>query len=185
MSTRREVAEALRTLVSGVEPLARETGFVRRRSKLSGVQFVRTLVFGWLADPDIPLEGLCQVAASLGVRISPQGLEQRFTPRAANFLRRVLERALATLASIRAEPALLPVLARFTGVFVSDCTVIGLPGALAATWPGCGNASTPATSRAALKVAVRLELRRGSLHGPVLCPGRTHDRAAPDPGPGG
>lgn len=183
MRTIRDAASALRTMLTAVEPLGRETGFVRRRSKLSGVRFVQTLVFGWLADPDIPLEGLCQVAASLGVRISPQGLEQRFTPQAAHFPRRVLEQALATLASVRAEPVLLPVLARFTAVFVSDCTVIRLPGALAATWPGCGNASTPAPSSAALKASVRLELRRGTLHGPALCPGRTHDRAAPEPGP--
>jgi hypothetical protein len=183
MRTIRETARALRALWSTVEPLARETGFVQRRSKLSGVHFVQTLVFGWLADPDLPLTGLCQVAASLGVRISPQGLEQRFTPQAAALLRRVLEQALAILASIRPEPVLLPVLARFTAVFVSDCTVIGLPGALAATWPGCGNASTPAARSAALKAAVRLELRRGSLYGPSLCAGRTHDRAAPEPGP--
>src|SRR4029078_4865562 len=25
--------------------------------------------------------------------------------------------------------------------------------------------------------------RRGTLHGPLLCPGRTHDQAAPTPGP--
>jgi hypothetical protein len=183
MSTIRDVAEALRTMLTTVEPLARETQFVRRRSKLTGVRFVQTLVFGWLADPDLPLEGLCQVAASLGVRISPQGLEQRFTAQAATFLRRVLEQALAILARVRTEPALLPLLDRFVAVYVTDCTTIGLPGALAATWPGCGNASTPAASSAALKAAVRLELRRGTLHGPTLCPGRTHDRAAPEPGP--
>lgn len=183
MHTIREVAQALQALIVTVEPLARETGFVRRRSKLSGVLFVRTLVFGWLADPDIPLEGLCQVAASLGVRLSPQGLEQRFSAEAAIFLRRVLEQALGLLAQVRAEPALVPLLDRFTAVYVSDCTVLALPKALAATWPGCGNASTPAASSAALKAAVRLELRRGTLHGPALCPGRTHDRAAPLPGP--
>jgi DDE family transposase len=183
MRTIRETVTALRTMLATVEPLAQATGFVRRRSKLSGVRFVQTLVFGWLADPDLPLAGLCQVAASLGVRISPQGLEQRFTPQAADLLRRVLEQALATLARVRATPTLGSLLDRFSAVFVSDCTVIGLPGALATTWPGCGNASTPAPSSAALKAAVRLELRGGTLHGPVLCPGRTHDRAAPEPGP--
>jgi hypothetical protein len=183
MRTIRETATALQRIWIGVEALARATGFVQRRAKLSGVQFVQTLVFGWLADPDIPLAGLCQVAATLGVRISPQGLAQRFTPQAADLLRRVLAQALATLSQVRAEPLPGSLLDRFQAVYVSDCTVIALPGALATTWPGCGNASTPAPSSAALKAAVRLELRAGTLHGPALCPGRTHDRAAPEPGP--
>jgi hypothetical protein len=183
MRTIRETAQALRAMLTTVEAVARETGFVQRRSKLTGQLFVQTLVFGWLADPHIPLEGLCQVAASLGVRISAQGLAQRFTPRGAPLLRRVLERALGILATVRAEPALGSLLDRFSAVYVSDCTVMGLPKALAATWPGCGNASSPAPTSAALKASVRLELRRGTLHGPLLCPGRTHDQAAPLPGP--
>src|SRR4051812_6282635 len=101
MRTIRETATALQRIWTGVEALARTTGFVQRRAKLSGVQFVQTLVFGWLADPDIPLAGLCQVAATLGVRISPQGLAQRFTPQAADLLRRVLAQALATLSQVR------------------------------------------------------------------------------------
>jgi hypothetical protein len=183
MRTIRDAASALRTLLTTVEPLGRETGFVRRRSKVSGVRFVQTLVCGWLADPDIPPEGLCPVAASPGVRISPQGLEQRLTTPAAHFPRRVPEQALATRAGVRAEPVLRPVPARFTAVFVSDGTVARLPGALAATWPGRGNAGSPAPSSAALKAAVRLELRRGTRPGPARCPGRTHARAAPEPGP--
>src|SRR3954467_1058973 len=97
MRTIRETAAALRAMLTSVETLARETGFVPRRSKLTGQLFVHTLVFGWLADPQIPLEGLCQVAAACGVRISPQRLAQRFSPRGARLLRQVLEGALGIL----------------------------------------------------------------------------------------
>jgi hypothetical protein len=46
------VAGALRAaLTSAAEAAAEATGFVRRRSKVSGSAFARTLVFGRLANP--------------------------------------------------------------------------------------------------------------------------------------
>jgi hypothetical protein len=41
--------------------------------------FNQTLVFGFLANPQATLEELTQTAATLGVEISPQALDQRFT----------------------------------------------------------------------------------------------------------
>lgn len=43
--------------------LARETGWQQRERKLSGADFVQTLIFGWLQEPEISLDGLTQVAA--------------------------------------------------------------------------------------------------------------------------
>jgi hypothetical protein len=71
-----EVATALQTVFNRVtDDAARDSGFVRRRSKLTGDVFVRTLTFGWLHNPQATLEELAQAAADLGVAISPQGLE--------------------------------------------------------------------------------------------------------------
>ena len=67
-----EVAQRMETLLEPVAArLAHETGWVRRRSKLTGPRFVQTLVLGWLRAPQASLDALCQTAASLGVPISP------------------------------------------------------------------------------------------------------------------
>ena len=72
------VADAVRTvLTTEANRLARESGFVQRDSKLGGAKFAQTLVFGWLANPAATLEELAQTAATLGVAITPQGLDQR------------------------------------------------------------------------------------------------------------
>lgn len=178
MATIPDVARALRAvLTEAADAAAAASGFVRRRSKLTGSGFVRTLVFGWLANPAATLEELSQTSALLGVPVSPQALDQRFTPTAAACLEAVLGVAVGSV--IAADPVAVPLLRRFRGVYVQDSTTIGLPGALAEHFPGCGNASTPAAQSAALKLQVRLELTTGALDGPVPHAGRTHDRAAP------
>jgi hypothetical protein len=82
-----EVAAALVDVFTAVaDQAAQSSGFVSRESKLSGEAFVQTVTFGWLRNPDATLNELAQTAASLGVTITPQGLEQRFGPRAADCL---------------------------------------------------------------------------------------------------
>lgn len=182
MTTIPEVARALRdVLTTSADGAAEASGFVQRRSKLTGALFVQTAVYGWLATPLAGVQQLSRMAGALGVAISPQGLDQRFTAEAAACLQRVLAAAVRRL--VTTDPVAIPILDRFAGVYVQDSTTIGLPAALAADWPGCGNATTPAEGSAGLKLQVRLELRRGELAGPVPHPARVHDRAAPTVGP--
>jgi hypothetical protein len=174
MVTIPEVAAALREVLGPTaDAAARAAGFVRRRSKLTGAVFAQALVFGWLANPDATLEELAQVAAALGVRLSPQGLDQRFTAAAAAGLERVLAAAAGAL--VAAEPAAIPLLRRFQGVHVQDSTTIRLPDALAGAWPGCGG-RTVGAGRASLKAEVRLDLASGALDGPHPAPGRQQDK---------
>lgn len=181
MTTIPEVARALGAVLgAGADTAARRSGFVRRRSKVTGSSFVRALVFGWLANPQASLAQLSQTSAALGATVSPQALDQRFTPAAATCLEAVLGAAVGQV--LAADPVAVPILRRFTGVYIQDSTTIGLPAALAGRWPGCGNASTPATQSATLKLQVRLDLLTGTLAGPVPHAGRTHDRAAPAAG---
>ena len=177
MLTVADVAQTLQSVLGReAEDAARASGFVQRRSKLTGAAFVQALVFGWLADPEASREALAQTAAMGGVRVSAQAIDQRLSFTAATCLRQVL--AAAATALLTADAVAIPLLARFRGVVVQDSTSIGLPGALAAMWPGCGNASTPAAASATLKLQVRLDLQRGGLTGPALQAGRTHDHPA-------
>lgn len=163
-------------LTATAERLARQHGAVRRCRKFSGATLVQTLVFGWLAHPAATLTQLVQMAALRGVVISPQGLEQRFTAALAECLQQLVA-ATVQAAAVAGEPVAVPLLARFTGVYVLDSTTIGLPAEVAAQWPGCGG--RPGQGQAAVTLQVRLDLRTGRLDGPLLQPGRAQDRATP------
>jgi len=167
------VAEALSNVFTDIaDTAAHQTGFVQRRSKLSGATFVQTVTLGWLANPRATLEELTQTAASLEVHITPQALDQRFTPRAADCLRQVLEAALTRV--LVADPVAIPLLQRFSGgVWLLDSSTVSLPDALAQLWPGCGRNHGPA--QAGVKLQVRLDLLHGTLSGPVLQPAIEND----------
>ncbi len=80
MSSISQVSDALRrVLTRRAKELERETGFVERSTaQLDGPTFVQTMVFGWLDNPEASYGQLRHVAASLGVPISSQAVEQRF-----------------------------------------------------------------------------------------------------------
>lgn len=151
------------------------SGCVQRRSKLSAALFVQTVVFGWLGAPLAGIGQLSRVAGALGVRISPQGLEQRFTQAAATLLQQVLAAGVTRL--VASEPAAVPILQRFNGVYIQDSTTVPLPDDLAAEWPACGGGTPSAADTASLKLQVRLEVTHGALAGPALHAGRASDRA--------
>jgi Transposase DDE domain len=177
MTTVAQLAETVQTLLTTTaEATARATGFVQRRSKLGGAAFVQALVFAWLANPQATVEARAQAAAVVGVAISPQGLEQRCTEQAAVFLEQLLSQAVRTV--ITAEPVVVPLLARFSAVVLLDSSTVVLPDALGPWWPGCGGATT-AHTQAALKLQVRFDLVHGTLEGPLLTDGRTHENGSP------
>jgi hypothetical protein len=171
-----EVAAALVEVFTAVaDRAARRSGFVLRESKLTGEAFVQSVTFGWLRNPEATLEELAQTAESLGVTITPQGFEQRFGPRAADCLQRVLQEAVSRV--VTADPVAIGVLQRFPGgVCLLDSTTITLPDALATHWPGCGG-TNPTDGQAALKLFARWNLLDGELQGPFLHAGRVSDKS--------
>ena len=87
MTTVSQLAQTLQTVfTTTADAAARATGLVQRRSKLTGAAFVQALVFGWLAHPHASIAALAQAAAVIGVAISPQGVDQRFSEAVAAFL---------------------------------------------------------------------------------------------------
>jgi Transposase DDE domain len=104
-----QVAETLRQIVEEeANTLAKETGFIQRERNLTGADFAQTLIFGWLGEPEITLDGLTQVAGRREVEMTASGLHQRFTQAAAKFLRRLLQRL--TQVRLQAEAAPTPLL---------------------------------------------------------------------------
>ena len=170
-----QVSKKIQTLLCPTaHQVASECGLIKRQRKVSGPNLCQTLVMGWLSNPQATLEELCQTGAAVGLEISPQGLDQRFTEMTGEFLRRMLEEAIAVM--FTAEPVATRLLRRFNGVYVTDSSIVQLPDELHDRWSGFGGRL--ATSRAAMKIQVRLDLLQGKLAGPLLLPGRLHDRAA-------
>jgi muconolactone delta-isomerase len=175
MSTIARVAERMQAvLFAAANRLAIELGFVKRIRKITGSLYAQALVFAVLSHPKTTYTDLVQNAATVGLEISAQGMEQRFTQEAASFMQYLLAEAVQQVIATR--PAAVPLLQRFQGVYLRDSTVISLPVALAQTWPGVGG-SKGAT--AALKLQVELDLSRGELRGPIPQSGRTQDQRSP------
>jgi hypothetical protein len=170
-----DLAAPLQTLfTTDAEQAARETGFLKRRRKLSGASFVQTLVFGWLREPTAPLDDLADCAADLGVDVSAQALDQRLNGAATHLLAALFSQALHRVCA--AAPLAVPLLQRFHGVYVFDTTTVSLAAALAELFRGCGG-RTAQDGQAAVKCHVGLELTCGTLQ-LALGEGRSPDVAS-------
>ena len=89
------IADAMQgVLMETADIIAFETEFVKRQWKMTGSKFAQMLVFGWLDNPDATLDQLTQTGIDIGLEISPQGLDQRFSQEGARCLHRVLEEAI-------------------------------------------------------------------------------------------
>lgn len=176
MSSISQVSGAMqRVLTRRAKELERETGFVQRSTaQLDGPTFVQTTVFGWMDTPEASYPQLRHVAASLGVSVSSQAVEQRFGTESAELLREVLQEAVGEVLSSEASAPEL--LSRFNGVYVQDGTVISLPAELRDEWRGCGG-NTPEAGVSSLRVQVRIDLAQGGMQGPWLQEGRAAERS--------
>ncbi len=176
MSSISQVSDALRrVLTTRAKELERETGFVERSTaQLDGPIFAQTTVFGWMDTPEASYPQLRHVAASLGVPVSSQAVEQRFGVESAALLREVLQEAVGEVLSSEASAPEL--LSRFNGVYVQDGTVISLPPELRDEWRGCGG-STPQAGQSSMRVQVRVDLAQGGMQGPWLQEGRAAERS--------
>lgn len=156
--------------------LARETGCIERQRKFTGADLLQTLVFGWLSHPEASLETLTSMAALQKVYVTDTAVHKRFNERCAHFLHAVLQEMSSVVVTATHEVPV-ELLCRFSSVVLEDSSSIALPDELAEYWQGCGG--LPGDGRAALKLHVRWDLKRGQLRGPSLTSGRTGDRSSP------
>ncbi len=153
--------------------LAREHGVIQRIRVFTGASLVQLFVFGWLQDPQAGPSALARFAGGLGLTLSKQAIEERFTMQTAEWLLAVLRRGIQYL--VCAQAVSIPLLQRFTAVLLEDGSTISLPAALKQVWRGCGGSGP----EAALKLTVRWDLLAGGLRGPYLQEGRSHETQSP------
>jgi Transposase DDE domain len=179
METIAQVSTAMQTVLTTLAAEADvELRYTKRPdlAKFSASTLVQTLVFGWLAHPDATVEQLAQMAATVGVEVSPQAIDQRFTVATAALLRTVLLGSVQQV--IASDPVAIPILQRFTGVRVHDSTTIVLPDVLADHAQGCGG-QTATNTAAALKCGLQLDLLTGAYTHLDLADGRAADQRLP------
>lgn len=121
---------------------------------MTGAGFAQTMVFSFMSNPSATRQAVGQTAFNAGMVLSTQGLDQRFTAKAAYFLDSLLAEALQQV--ISSAPQAQSVLARFNGVYVSDSSIVKLADALATVFHGCN-------AEAAVKVALQWDLHGGGL----------------------
>lgn len=178
MTTILQIATKMQTLLTTTtETVAATLHYAKRpdRAKFTPSTLIQTLVYGWLAQADATVEQLAQMAARLGVEVSAQAIDQRFTTSTATLLHQVLTTSIRQL--VAADPVTIPILQRFTAIRVHDSTTIGLPDTLSSTWLGCGNDAGRGT--AGLKCGIQLDLLTGAICALDLADGRASDHSLP------
>jgi hypothetical protein len=153
--------------------LARVHGVIQRIRVFSGASLLHLLVFGWLKEPQAGSSALARFAGGLGLKVSKQAIEERFTMQTAEWLLAVLRRGVQYL--VCAQAVSIPLLQRFAAVLLEDGSTITLPASLKQVWRGCGGSGP----EAALKLTVRWDLLSGGLSGPYVQEGRRHETQSP------
>ena len=137
-----DLSTILQDLLTNVaNKLARETGFIQRQRQMSGSGFAQALILGGLQEPQATRRQQREHLSAVGVEMSVQGLEQRFTEAALRFLQALLKEAIQQMVVSETASAIMP---QFNGIHLSDCSRI--------MWGQIG-----------FKLALRWELQSGQL----------------------
>ena len=168
----RTVGHHLQTLLGpSLDQLGRQTGVIQRHRKFSGMSLLKTLVLTLLKPPKADAHQYAATAAKLGVVVTPEAIEKRFSPRLVTFLKAVLQEAIEAV--VASQPVAVELLRKFTAVHIGDSTSITLPDEYASEFPGCGG--TGNYGKAALKIQFLWDLLTGKLVTLELEPGRRSD----------
>jgi hypothetical protein len=151
------------------------TGLIKRVRAFTGATFAQTVVLGQMQEGEIALSDLASFARQVGVNVSAQAIDKRFTEKTATFFAELLNATFTQV--VAADPVAIPLLERFSEVVVEDSTTLSLPDDLEKVWRGCGNATESAKS--AFKVQIRWDLLTGAFKGQALTDGRVPDTKSP------
>jgi hypothetical protein len=152
--------------------VAKSIGCVQRERKFAGSDLLKILIFTLLQHPAAKNRDYRAFAAQLGINVTDQAIQGRFTPELVNFLQSVLQQVLAVMVKASSNVALLQ---NFTAVIIGDSTTITLPDELAGLFPGCGGSGG---GEAALKIQAAWNLVTGELK-LLIEPGRASDAKSP------
>jgi hypothetical protein len=160
---------------SSLDPLARASGFLRRRSKkINPANFLLTSCLFALQN-HCSLASFAQLWAALHQHcLSKQAVKKRFCTAAVLFLQSVLQSILASLVVKGAIASTLQ--SRFNRVLLQDSTCLSLPAKLAALLPGAANQNQG--QQAGLKIQATLDLLKNRWVSFQVTPFTVNDQRA-------
>jgi hypothetical protein len=170
-----KVSEALQRLFGDLaEGTGKESRVVKRTRKFSVMTLTKTFVLGFLQDPKSSDEKLARFAVQCGVDVSPQAIEQRYTPALAEHLKRLFQEA--TKQIVGSSKVLAPLLERFDSVTLLDSSSISLPDEEQDRYRGCG--AKNGGGKAAMKLQTEWDLRNGAISHVEIEEGRSCDNSS-------
>jgi hypothetical protein len=165
------ISQKLAGFFATVEAIAWQTKFVQRESAMTGLKFLQTLIFGYMKNSRASLKQLAQESTKLGVKISPQGIDDRINRYSVAFMKEMYLKAFAQFKSQQALP--IEIVKQFTKLFLVDSTFKLLPDSMAEEFPGAGGKG----AKASIKVQLVFEFIYGNLAQLVVEAGRAADQA--------
>jgi len=140
-----------------IEELARESHFVIRESKMTGFMFMDLLLFSTQNLKEQSLEDLAFLLKErYGIEITKQGLDERFTEKAVDFLKKLLGKAIAEIYNPLSE---LICLKKLGSVRIKDSTSFQLPKNMEEYYPGSGGSG----SKACIRIQFEYDLIKGEI----------------------
>jgi hypothetical protein len=174
MGTIAALADVLQTTFASAAVESNQVArVVKRVRKFDPVSLALTFTLGLLENPRAGADDVADMAATLGVDITPQAVSQRYGPELRTFFETLFEKMVQVV--VRAEQPLAAILDRFTEVRLIDSSVIALPVSQADRYRGGGVKGGHVKS--ALKLQTELNLKSGQIQGIQIEPGRQPDQA--------
>lgn len=154
--------------------LGKAVNFVKRESKLTAKLFSESLVMGCLSNPNMALEDMRQLVKQRGVKISKQGLHQRFNQGATELMKGLFEASLQKFKAKRRD--VIALLKPFSSVIILDSSSISLPANLKNLYEGFGGGA----SEAGLKIQMLLDYVNGQIKDITITGARKNDQSFKD-----
>ena len=142
-----------------IEEIARETGFVKRKSKTRAWEFVCLCCFMDVEVANNTLVTLCtKLSEKTGILVSNQALDQRLNERCVKFLKKIFEKLLRqTITNNTRIPSMCD--EYFKRIRILDSTAFQVPESYKDIYPGSGGCS----QASGVKIQLEYELKSGNL----------------------
>lgn len=134
-----------------IDKIARSTGFINRKRKLTGFAFIFFMIFEVRKTKMESLNDLCLKLESEKIFISKQGISKRFDDSAVEFMKEVTYSALSKKLNIKDK---LKDVGFFDRIIVKDSTVFQLPAEYSEVFKGSGGGA----SKAGIKIQLEYNL---------------------------
>lgn len=144
--------------------------FVKRKSKLTAQLFCEVLICGCLSDSKISLERMCEMLKERGIKITKQGLHQRFNDEAILLMQNLFERSIVQFKTEKIE--VVELLKPFSSVKITDSSGISLPNNLKKLYKGLGGSA----SEAGMKLQLTLDYLYGQVSAITMTEGAKSDQ---------